>query len=142
MRPITRTYIIASMLFAFIVTVSISAFLASITRQNEAHYGAKASILTGITGDAPRTTPPQTTPVLCDNDAYGICPSYNACLRNPIGNYHCVHIPKAACPALSTCSPCSQIQLEQCIKNNPRTSSCVIAKNTSGSTTICSHGQQ
>ena len=75
----------------------------------------------------------------CGNDSYGLCPSQNACIRNPIGDYYCAKIPRAVCPVGMDCSPCSQTQLEQCVKNNPLTSSCTVAKNTSGNTTICSH---
>ncbi|MEK7630750.1 MAG: pilin [Patescibacteria group bacterium] len=76
---------------------------------------------------------------LCGDAMYGECPSENACRINPVGDYYCVRIARTVCPRGAECTPCSQVQLEQCIKNNQQTSSCIVAQKSSGNTTICSH---
>lgn len=136
---ITQKHIIVSVLAGFFLTIGISAFLASIAKQNEIIYGTSASILTGIVGGTSDTAPTTTAPIICGNEIYGLCPSQNACIQNPIGDYYCAKIRRAACPTGAECTPCSQLQLERCVKNNPHTSSCAIAKNTSDNTTICSN---
>ncbi len=138
---ITQKHIVVSVLAGFLLTVGISAFFASLAQKQTTQSGTSASILGGIVGEraageehivAPRAS--------CGGSIYGECVQEStACIKNPIGDYSCVHFDTTPCPAGASCMTCSQAQLEQCLRYHPKTTACTIVDRAQNRSTHCSY---